>query len=67
MGQRLEDVHLRVDLCLLGLAHAVHVDLAPGDLDALLLVVALVHRLERAVPQLLVELRARARNEAPAD
>lgn len=55
--QRLEDVHLSLDLSLLGLTHTVHVDLAPRYLDALLLVVPLVHRLERAMAQLLIELR----------
>ena len=49
--ERLEDVDLGVDLRGLLLADALHVHLAPRDLDALLLVVALEDRLERAVAE----------------
>ena len=55
--ERLEDVDLRVNLHLLCLAYALHVDLAPCHLDPLLLVVPLEDRLERAVAQLLIELK----------
>ena len=57
--ERLEDVDLGMDLRGLLLADALHVHLAPRDLDALLLVVALEDRLERAVAERVVELQQR--------
>ena len=47
--QRLQNVHLGLNLRFFSLSHTVHVDLTPRNFDALLLIVALVHRLERAV------------------
>ena len=57
MRQRLQDVHLRVYLCLLRLTHAFHVNLAPGHLNAFFLIVTLENGLECAMTQLLVELQ----------
>lgn len=62
--KRLENVDLRVDLGLLCLADALHVHLAPRNLNALLLVVTLENCLERAVTQLLVELPSSAARRA---
>ena len=56
VGQRLENIHLCVDLHLLRLADTIHVDLAPSHFDAFLLIVALEDCLERTVAELLIEL-----------
>ena len=56
MRERLEDIYFGMDLRLLGLADAFHVNLAPGDFDTLLFIVTLEHRLECTMAQLLVEL-----------
>ena len=54
--QRLKNIHLGLNLRLLRLAHAIHVDLAPRYFDPLFLVITFVHCFERAMAELLVEL-----------